>query len=769
MHSEAESANNAPHQLADALRIANEHYRAGRLAEADTVCQQILLESPNNPDALYLLGMIAYQVGMHDVAEIFFSNLVEALPASADAYNNLGVTLLAQGKTEDAAACYRQAIALQPGHSNAHYNLGNVLKDMNDLTGAIASYRRAIAIQPNYVNAHNNLADALQRQGKLTEAIACYRQALVANPNLAEVHYNLGDALKEQGKQDEALACYQRAIQIRPNYAEAYNNQGTVLSDQGKQDAALECYRQAIKIRPNYAEAYYNQGAALEGLVKQLEAIESYRQAIHFKPDFAEAYSNLGQALVELNMSDEAIKYGQQALLLKPDSVGALNLLGTAFRAQGKLDDAILCDRQLFPIAPDPAAVYSNLLFTMQYTASVTPEEKFKEHQRYAEIFETPHKGQWTAHQNDRNPERRLKIGYVSGDFRCHSVANFIEPILSSHDKSLVEIYCYSNHIKHDTHTDRIAACADHWLLCTKIGDERLADHIRADGIDILVDLSGHTGENRLPVFARKPAPVQVTWIGYPGTTGLTAMDYRITDDRMDPPGLTERFHSETLIRLSDMAAAFQPEANSPPVNTLPALNSDSLVFASLNNVIKINASVAGLWSKILQALPLARLMLGNVTDGETRQRLIELFGREGISQERLILQPRMPLINYLELHQQIDVALDPFPYNGGTSTMHSLWMGVPVITLAGNGTASRVGVSALSRLGLDQFITNSEEEYLQRAIQIAQDLPALNLIRQSLRARMSSNSSAPESITRNLEKIYRDIWRTWCAEQATK
>ena len=720
--------------------------------------------APNHPDALHLMGMIAYQLGMHDVSETFFSNALESAPNFADGHNNLGVVLMEQGKLAEAAASYQKAISLQPTNANAHYNLGNVLKEQGNLTEAVASYRKAISLKPDYAQAHNNLGDVLQKQGKLAEAVTSYHKAIRIKPDLAEVQYNLGDALKEQGKLEEAVASYQQAIRIKPDYAEAHNNLGVVLKHQGKLEEAVENCKKAIRIKPDFAEALNNLGTLLDGQNHLKDAVVCFQQAISIRQDFAEAYCNLGAVLKDQGKLENAVESLKQAIRLKPDYIDAYNSMGNAIQAQGRLEEAIACYQQVMSIRPDAAGAYSNLLFTMQYMSTVTPEDVFCEHRRYAERYEAPLKPYWQPHRNNRDPERRLKIGYVSGDFRNHAVAFFIEPILANHDKSQVEVYCYYNYIRHDNHTDRIAAYADHWLDCAWMKDEQLAERIRADGIDILIDLSGHTAYNRLTLFARKPSPAQVTWIGYAGTTGLTAMDYRITDAYMDSPGLTERFHTESLIRLPDTGAAYWPEPGCPPVNPLPALTSGELIFACLNNLIKINSAVTALWARLLMALPHARLMLGNVSDSGIQQRLIEMFGKEGIPSERLILQPRMPTADYLALHQKIDLALDPFPYNGGTSTMHSLWMGVPVITLAGEHSVSRVGVSALSRLGLGEFITHNKEEYLQCALQFAQDLPGLDRIRQSLRERMSGANCNPVTITCHLETAYRVIWRKWCA-----
>ena len=390
------------------------------------------------------------------------------------------------------------------------------------------------------------------------------------------------------------------------------------------------------------------------------------------------------------------------------------------------------------------------------------------EHLRFAQRFEAPLMHHWRWHHNTPDKEKRLKIGYVSGDFRNHAVAYFIEPILGHHDKSQLEVYCYYNHPQHDSITQRIRQMVDHWVPCKSLSDDNLAERIRSDGIDILIDLSGHTGHNRLLTFAKKPAPVQITWLGYPGTTGLAAMDYRLTDAYLDAPSMTEQYHTETLLRLP--CAVFHPDPLSPPVNALPALSSGQFTLACLNNLAKINQDVIRLWARILTALPQARLLLGNVMGESARRGLLDMFAGEGIAADRLILHPKMALSDYLELHHQIDLALDTFPYNGGTSSCHSLWMGVPVMTLAGHTTVSRVGVAVMAGAGLPEFVTSTEDEYVERTLELARDLPRLNQVRQTARDRMNGRpGSDPEDFTRRLEHEYRSVWTRWCNSAGPK
>jgi len=530
----------------------------------------------------------------------------------------------------------------------------------------------------------------------------------------------------------------------------------------GRLSTAKALYQQILQAEPRHPDALQLLGLSEHQQGNSAKAIELIEQAIQVRPNDAIFRFNLGNLHDELGQLDEAIAYFKQALQHQPGFVDALLGLGTALGATGRVDEAIATYRKALLLQPDYVVAYNNLLFVLQCSVTCPPAEIFAEHLRYAERFEVPLKHFWQSHRNSREPGRRLKVGYVSGDFHRHSVAYFIEPILACHDKSQVELFGYYNNTRQDTHTARIAAHMDRWLACSALSDEQLAERIRADGIDILVDLSGHTSKNRLLVFARKPAPVQATYIGYPDTTGLSAMDYRITDAWLDPPGMTERFHSETLMRIPG-GMAFRPDPEATAVNALPALTSGEFVFASFNNLRKVNTAVIKLWARVLHAVPSARLMIGNVTDNSNKERLHGLFSHAGVGPDRLILQPKLSDTDYLAMHHRIDIALDPFPYNGTTTTMQTLWMGVPVITLAGSNAKSRCGVSLMSRVDLPEFIAQSEDEYVQCALKFANDLPALNEVRQSLRQRMNAPECQPATITRQLEAAYRSMWRTWC------
>ncbi|MDD2882892.1 MAG: tetratricopeptide repeat protein [Rhodoferax sp.] len=606
-------------------------------------------------------------------------------------------------------------------------------------------YQQIVQADPHHADALHLLGLVYHQQGQSKLAIPLIKKAIALNPADTTYQFNLGNLHQDLGQLDEAIACFQQVLTRQPGYIDALVALGTAFSAHGRLDEAIASYRQAISLRPVTYHVLLN-----------------LANALFARGRVDEAHYTAAHALILQGQLDEAVANYQQALVLNPTYFDARLDLATALLTQGKPDEANANYRKALLLQPNNARAYSNLLFGMQSLSTCSPAELFSEHLRFAERFEAPLKRGWQPHTNSREPERRIKVGYVSGDFCNHVVAFFFEPILACHDKTVVELYGYYNNIQHDSHTEWIAAHMDHFVVCNTLSDEQLAQRIRLDAIDILVDLSGHTAANRLLVFARKPAPVQVNYIGYPGTTGLSAMDYRISDPWQDPVGLTERYHSEKLVRIPG-GMAYQPDPAAPAVNALPALTSGKLTLACLNNLSKVNPAVIALWARILQALPQARLLLGNVTESGIQQRLTDLFGAAGIGPERLLLQTRVSVPEYLALHGQIDLALDPFPYNGGTTTMHSLWMGVPVITLAGDHAVSRLCAAHLSRVGLPEFITHSEDEYLQCAISFANDLPKLNEVRQSLRQRMTAAECDPAAITRQLEAAYRDMWRTWC------
>ena len=552
-----------------------------------------------------------------------------------------------------------------------------------------------------------------------------------------DAQYGLACSLMALGDTHEAVTMLQRLINVDPDNTRALFALGTALTEIGELDAAELAFLQLIVRRSDYAEAHCNIGR------------------IHL----LRGDSSCGAALTAL----------EAARRLDPRSVPTLVNIGAVQLRLGRLAPAAAALREALALQPDYYPAFSNLLYCLQNDHTITNDDLYQEHRKFGQQFETSYKSTWPRHSNLADPDRRLRVGYVSGDLRDHPVSFFLEPILATHNKADFHIHLYGNSHQVDHVTERLMRYADAWTPCCGMSDDALFQRIVDDQIDILVDLSGHTAGHRLLVFARKPAPVQVTYIGYGGTTGLTAIDYRITDRWLDPVGVTDSFHSEQLIRLPSGGAVFEGIADAPDVAALPALRGNGVVLACLNAPRKISPPVIALWARILTAQPEATLLLGGTSDAAVKQHLHAQFGAAGIEATRIKFQPWVPMHDYLALHNQIDLALDPFPYNGGTTSCHSLWMGVPFVTLAGNRTMSRVGAGILGSLGLDDWVAQSEDEYVGIVDQKLGDLAALDRLRSTLRARISPSASGRRAtLTHELECAYRAMWSKWCHAIAT-
>ncbi|HYH43942.1 MAG TPA: tetratricopeptide repeat protein, partial [Burkholderiales bacterium] len=565
-----------------------------------------------------------------------------------------------------------------------------------------------------------------------------------------------------------------------PGYAIAWSNRSVALHALRRYAEAVDSCERALLAEPAHADAFYNRGNALQALRRDADAVASYDRALALRPDYAKAHTNRGNALYALKRYEEALAAYDRALALTPHAAEALSNRGNVLGSLGDLDEAIRSYRRALAVSPADPRVHHALIFALLRSAA-DAEDVRAQCAAFAECFE--HRSTPLEHRNSAVPTRRLKVGYVSADFRAHSVAWHIAPVLENHDPQAVEVYCYFNHPDHDPMTERLMKLPVHWREVADLTDVAFASLVQQDGIDILVDLAGHTTHSRLVAFARRPAPLQVTWLGLPATTGLSSIDYRITDDSVDPVGRTEHYQSERLVRLSTHACYQPPHAllcatarsasgipeNSgrlPPVNDLPALSRGYVTFASFNELDKISPATCALWASVLREVPDSRLLV--VCEPSAAKRARERFIAAGISAERLKLEDKRPLADYLKLHNEVDVALDPFPFNGGTVTRNALWMGVPVITLAGTMPVSRVGLALMTQLGLDAFVAKTPDEYVQIAARCARDPGALAEIRRSLRRLMEeapfSNCAA---YTRELEAAYRWMWETWCAQAA--
>jgi protein O-GlcNAc transferase len=679
-----------------------------------------------NPSLLVADAQNALESGDRERAE----SLLRTAATSGDAVANamLAWLLHRKGALDDAEMFARRAIAIDPGDGQTAARLGAILMDKGAVLEAIGYFQSASLAMPESAELHNDLGNALAAVERTEEAEAALRKALSLNAELAPIHNNLGNILKQTGKPDEAIAAYRAALNLEPAYAEAENNLAIVLQTLGDIQGAIGHYRHAIELSPGFAAAYTHMGTALAADGRLQEAIMAHKTAIDLAPKLADAHNNL-------------------AIVLKD---------------RGEFVESADAYRKAIELKPTDAGVYSNLLFCLCGDLNQDEESLYIAHRGWAEQFED-NNSHWETGIGDLDldPERHLRIGYLSSDFNNHSVAYFLEGVLANHDHQHFHITCYADGSTDDDMTMRLRKAADDWRPISGITDAVLSRQIREDRIDVLIDLAGHTADNRLAFFSQRAAPVQVTWIGYPATTGLSEMDYRLTDQRADPVGESDRWHSERLLRLPDSFLCYTPPPDCPEV----AVDSPAghVTFGSFNNLSKVTRPVIELWAQILRSLPTSQLLLKarQLADETVRDALVASFGKLGIAPERLQFHSRIQSRReHLDLYSEIDIALDTFPYCGATTTCEALWMGVPVVTLAGTRHASRVGASLLTAANLSNWIATSEAEYVAIATALAESRPSRKTIRQNMG--QSALTDAPK-FTKAYEQALRGIWQHRC------
>ena len=741
--------------------------RTNRLEEAKALYTRIVDTDPEDADAWYKLGTILGMLGNIDEAGNCCRKVIALRPEHGEAHAALGNVLFYGGAHDEAIAHYQTAVRINPGNAPAYNNLGNTLKLSGRLDEAMESYERAIAANPAYAVAHFNFGIALQETGRLQEAGDSFRRAVALNGNYAEAYNNLGMVLKAQSHLEEAKAALQQALAIKPQYTEAMYNLANVYLALGQSENAIEYFRQALSIKPDYADAYNNLGTVLEEQGHAALAMENYRQAIAINPQHAGAYNNLAILFRDQGEIAAADDMARHALKIRPDFADAYNTLGNIRSGQGKPAAAVEMFGKALELAPDHVSAHSNLVMMMQYLPRYSADDLLAaakdwnaRHARSVPCMAPP--------ANSPDPQRRLRIAYVSGDFHHHPVGFFIEAVLSQHDKTRYEIFCYYNGNHHDALTARLQKSADHWYDIKGQSDQSVAERIRQDGIDILVDLSGHTQGHRLLVFPRRPAPVQLTWMGYFATTGVDGIDYIIADHFVIPPA-EERFYTEQVERLPHGYLCFTPPDLPIAVGPLPAHSQGAITFGCFNNPAKITPDVIACWSRLLHALPDARLHLKYkfFAESDAVHYFQDAFAAHGIDTQRIRFAGQSPRPEYLDSYNGIDIALDPFPFNGCTTSVEALWMGVPVITLSSDRFAGHMGETIMKNLDLYECVADSPDDYLEKAVALAADLPRLADLRSRLRERLLNSPLCDgPGFTRDLETLYRKLWMNWCKTQ---
>ncbi len=750
------------------IEIALSHHKSGSLSEAEAIYRQILRDNPSHFDALHLLGVIANQSGNIGQAIELISRAIHQDPVQPYAHNNLGLALQTDGKLEEASASYRKALSIKPDFTDAHFNLGNVLQAQGKFDEAIASYGRALELQPQDAEAHNNLGSALRSQGKLEEAVASFRKATALSPGYAEAYNNLGATLQEQGKLDEASAALRNALVFKADYVEAIENLGKAFQAQGRLDEALSCFQKSHALKPDRAEACIAMGNVLREEDKPVEAIASYHKALLLSPGYAEAHFNLGSTLYDLGRFSEAVASLSNAIELKPNYVAAFGNLGRALRNMGRLDEAIASFEQALLLKPDYAQAYSSLLFLHAYHGTLEPAAYLALARGWERACVPLAEREAAAGRRfTRLPlsGRRLKIGYVSGDFRQHAVSYFIEQLFARHDRARVELYAYSTASARDAVTARLQELAEHWVPVAGLSDTVLLERIEADGIDVLIDLSGHTAHNRMAMFACRAAPVQVHYLGYFASTGLSEMDYFIGDAELIPPQMDRHF-SEQVWRLPRIRASYDARADAPQ----PAWQPDpagTIRIGSFSNLGKLTPETFVLWAKVLHALPQAKLLLKTkaLVDAANRQRILDTLTEQGIPPGRVELNSTEITPGWREhmaYYDRLDIVLDPIGAHGGyTTSCDALWMGAPVITLEGDRMASRMTASILSAIGHPEWIAHSAAEYVDKVVALATDVAQRKALRPVQRGLMAGSSICDaRDLAMKLEDAYFEMFR---------
>ena len=754
------------------LMRAKSHKRKGEIEQARALYKSVLDAFPNNVRARKALAELdrsketkssthnppqdqinaltaLYNQGQFVEAAKQAEALVGQYPGSIVLWNILGASSARIGCNVQAIAAFQHALAIKPDFAEAHNNMGNVWKDQGKLDEAITAFQHALAIKPDFAEAHINLGSALQNQGKLDEAITAYQRALAIKPNFAKAHSNLGSALQNQDKLDEAITAFQRALAIKPDFAETYNNLGNALQNQDKLDEAITAYQRALSIKPDFAEVHNNLGNVRRDQGKLDEAITAYQRALAIKPDFAEAYGNIGSALQDQGKLDEAITAYQRALAIKPDFAGA--------ESQMLHQRQHICDWREYD---RPASDFERLGVT---TKAVPPfsmlsiednsERQMLRSQNFSREIYKQVPRPLPVKPNAR-PER-LRIGYFSADFKTHPMSYLLVRMLELHDRSSFEIHAFSfSKSDRSQIQNRIIAAVDEFHDVRDLSDPDIYSMARESGIDIAIDLMGHTKETRLGLFSQRIAPVQITFLGFPGTTGADFMDYIIADDVLIPEEF-QSFYTEKIIRLPD---TYLPTDNTSEISEVTITKSqfglpeDGFVFCCFNNNYKISPQEFDIWMRLLDKIDGSVLWLAKSNKWAEQNLRKEAVAR-GIDPSRLVLTEKLPHYEHLARHKCADLFIDTFNYNAHTTASEALWVGLPVVTKIGNQFAARVAASLLNAVGLPELITETETDYEALILKLARNPDILATVKEKLDAnRLTLPLFDTNRYTRNFE-----------------
>jgi len=747
------------------LQTATENHRAGNLAEARRLYSQVLAADPAHTVALFRSGLLELQDRQPEVALTLIARAAAAAPDPARYQIGLGQTLHALARWDEAACAYRRALRSDPDCADAEFALGVVLQHGGQLSQAAEAYRRALALRPGDAAVLGNLGAVLRELGQIGQAVEVLRIALVIEPLAAAHAINLAIALCQRREFGAAESLLRETLARDPNQPEAEFNLANALRGLGRPHEAISHYQNAVALRPDHADALINLGNAHKELGDFSAAMAAFETALRARPDHVAALNNAGCLLRTFGRIDAAEDMLRRGLAIDPRQAALHDNLGNVLKDAGEIDEAIECFRRALDIDPSNAATHSNLAYALSFRspeAQPILDECARWNARFAERL----RPRASPRPQHAPAQRRLRIGYVSADFRDHCQSLFTLPLFRHHDRAAVEIFCYSSVVRPDDCTRRIASCADVWRDARTLDDAALCEVIRKDGIDILVDLTMHMAGGRPLLFARKPAPVQIAWLAYPGTTGMGAIDYRLSDPRLDPQEF-DHHYSERTLRLPDSFWCYDPLTDRPEVNPLPALERGYLTLGCLNNPCKLTDDTVRLWGGVMHALPDARLLL-MAPAGRHRRRLLLRLEAQQIAAQRVSFVEFRPRAQYLHAYHGIDFGLDTIPYNGHTTSLDSLWMGVPVVTRVGRTCAGRGGLSQLYQLNLLELAADSDAAFIGNAVTLAGDVPRLAALRSQLRSRLERSALMDAArFAANIEDAYRRAWSVYCGLSA--
>jgi len=741
-------------------------FNAGQVAELEARARLLLERYPDSGLAWKFWGVALQTLGRDSLPAL--TRATELLPTDAEAHSSLGSTLFMLGRRDEAVASFRRALQIKPKFAEALYNLSCVLAEQGQVEEAEATVRQALQLRADFVEAHCQLSLVLRRRGRLEDARASALRAVKLRDGYFEGHYNLGVTLRELQRPDEALESFLRAVAINPSSSLAHSGLGSTLLDLGRLAEAERCLRTAIQRQPDLSQAHADLGMTLHGADRIDEAEASLQRALQIEPDLAGAHYNLATLLMNVGRMGQAEACFNRALHIDPNYALAYSNLGYALKSQGRLQEAEASYKRALEIRPDYADAYSNLLFLWAY-CGIVPQHEYFALARNWEKNIVPQAVRDSARARRFSTltrrGRRLRVGYVSGDLRQHAVSFYVESLFRFHQRDRFEVFAYPTSATRDQVSERLAGLVEHWVPLVGLGDDAACLRVQADEIDVLIDLSGHTMYSRLGVFARRAAPVQAHYLGYFASTGLTEMDYWIGDPILLPES-DDPYYCETIWRLPRTWVSYQGREDAPVTQWLPAQDG-TLWLGSFNNLSKITADTVALWSRILLVLPEAKLLLKTkeLDDPHNEQRMHAAFAAYGIAPDRLELMGSTPdWKSHMALYDRLDIALDPVKgLSGGTTTCDALWMGVPVITMAGNWMGQRMTASMLESIGQPEWIAQNDDEYVDKVLELGRDVARRRALRFGQRQRMLDSALCDGAgLVRSLEDAYEEMFDRW-------